>query len=167
MDSDLFYFFCSGRGKGESEAQWGGGGGSRFFIENPRRGVSRRERGRAAGRVSAANWEFGEGGGLNIFLRGRNVHQETPLEKKVKAKHAWLGIPSPDLPCLAVFEISLPFLSFSRFPCLFGSFPLSFARISWVRCFLWDFLAPAQQGKADQGSAPKSFFWWLAAKNLL
>ena len=31
--SDIFYFFCSGRGKGESEA-----GGDSIFIENPRRG---------------------------------------------------------------------------------------------------------------------------------
>ena len=29
-----------------------------------------------AGRVSAANWGIG-GGGLNIFFRGRSVHQET------------------------------------------------------------------------------------------
>ena len=44
-------------------------GGGRFFIENPRRGVSRRERGRGAGRVSAANWGFG-GGKAKIFFRG-------------------------------------------------------------------------------------------------
>ena len=31
----LVFFFCSGRGKGESEAP---GGGGRFFIQNPRRG---------------------------------------------------------------------------------------------------------------------------------
>ena len=37
--SDIFYFFCSGEGKGELEAQ-GAGEGS-VFIENPRRGVSR------------------------------------------------------------------------------------------------------------------------------
>ena len=40
--SDIFYFFCSGRGRG-SEAPEGGGRGQ-FFIENPRRGVSQGER---------------------------------------------------------------------------------------------------------------------------
>ena len=51
---------------------------SAIFIENPRRGVSRRERGRAAGRVSAANWG---GGGAKYFFSGpqcppRNCHVE-------------------------------------------------------------------------------------------
>ena len=27
--------------------------------------------------MSAANWGFWEGGGVNIFFRGRNVHQVT------------------------------------------------------------------------------------------
>ena len=66
---DIFYlFFCSGRGKGESEAP--GGRGGRFFIENTRRGggVSRRESGRGAGRVSAANW--GIGGGATYLFSG-------------------------------------------------------------------------------------------------
>ena len=63
----FFIFSCSGRGKRESEAAEGGG--VRFFIENPRRGVPRRERGRGAGRVSAENWGIC-GGGLNIFFRG-------------------------------------------------------------------------------------------------
>ena len=38
--SDIFYFFCSGRGKGESEAPGGVGDRFFFFIENfhPRRG---------------------------------------------------------------------------------------------------------------------------------
>ena len=57
----------------ESEARraWG-----RFFIENPRRGgVSPGGAGgRGAGRVSARNSE--RGGGVNIFFRGRNSHQE-------------------------------------------------------------------------------------------
>ena len=54
-----------------------GGGGCSILIETPREGVSRRERGRGAGRVSAANWGiWGGGGGLNIFFGGRNVHQE-------------------------------------------------------------------------------------------
>ena len=64
--SDIIYFFCSGRGKGEFETP----GGDRFFIENPRRGGgSRKGRGRGAGRVSAANWgTFLGRGGLNSFL---------------------------------------------------------------------------------------------------
>ena len=39
-----------------------------------RKGVSRRGRGRGAGRVSAVNWGIA-GEGLNIFFRGRSVHQ--------------------------------------------------------------------------------------------
>ena len=36
--SDIFYFFCSGKGKAESEVLGGGDRGSVFFIQNPRRG---------------------------------------------------------------------------------------------------------------------------------
>ena len=41
------------------------GGGGLIFIEIPRRGggFSRRGRGRGAGKVSAANWGIGGGGG--------------------------------------------------------------------------------------------------------
>ena len=39
------------------------GGGGSIFIENPREGVSRRGGAEGAGRVSAANWGFGGGGG--------------------------------------------------------------------------------------------------------
>ena len=67
----FFIFFAWGRGSRGAR-----GGGLAFFTENPRRGgVSRRGRGRGAGRVSASNWGIW-GGGLNIFFRGRNVHQE-------------------------------------------------------------------------------------------
>ena len=58
-----FFFFCSGRGKGESEAP-GGGRRDRFFMENPRRGGSPA---REAGRVSAANWGIGWGGAKYFF----------------------------------------------------------------------------------------------------
>ena len=71
----FFFFFLPGGGEGEVRGAGRGG-----VIENPRRGgggVSREE-GREAGRVSAANWRFFfGGGGLNIFFRGRNVHQES------------------------------------------------------------------------------------------
>ena len=63
----FFIFFCSGRGKGESEAP--GRGEDRSFIENPRTGVSRTGRGRGAGRVSAANLRFG-GGAKFFFFSG-------------------------------------------------------------------------------------------------
>ena len=36
--SDIFYFFCSGEGKGKSEAP--GRGGVGFLIENPKGGGS-------------------------------------------------------------------------------------------------------------------------------
>ena len=76
--SDIFYFFCSGRGKGESEAPEGGGGG-RFLIESPRRGgVSRRggaERPGGCLRRIGELWGGPGGGGPNFFFRGRNVHQ--------------------------------------------------------------------------------------------
>ena len=56
--SDVFYFFCSREGKGESGATRRAGG--RFFIENPRRGGVSEERisEEGAGRASA-----GKGGG--------------------------------------------------------------------------------------------------------
>ena len=62
----FFFFFCSGRGKRESEAL--GRGGCRFLIANPRRGVSRRRRGRGAGSVFAANWGIGGGAAKCFFL---------------------------------------------------------------------------------------------------
>ena len=59
--SDIFYFFCSGEGKGESGAP--GGGGEDFLFENPKRGgVSwAGGGGGGAGRVFAGN--LGGGGG--------------------------------------------------------------------------------------------------------
>ena len=54
----FFIFFCSGEGKGESEAP-GGRGGRAIFIENPRGGVSRAGGGGGGGpgvgRVFAGN----------------------------------------------------------------------------------------------------------------
>ena len=51
--------------------------------------------GRGAGRVSAANLEFLGGGGLNIFFRGRNVHQDVFARFQGK---------DPVLPFLVVLE---------------------------------------------------------------
>ena len=71
--SDIFIFFCSGRGKAEFEAP-GGGRGFVFLFENPRGGGLSRS---GARRVSPANWGIygGGGGALNFFFRGRHVHQ--------------------------------------------------------------------------------------------
>ena len=53
--------------------------GGRFFIENPRGGGSPGGEG-PMGRKAVCS-ELGEGGGgLDIFFRGRNVHQESQLE---------------------------------------------------------------------------------------
>ena len=61
--SDIFYFFWSGRGKGESEAL--GGGGVGFFIENPKGGggVSRRGAEGPGGCVRRIGDFFWGGGG--------------------------------------------------------------------------------------------------------
>ena len=64
--SDIFYFFCSGEGKGESGATGGGGG----LLKIPGGGGGPREGGRGAGRVSAANWLNILGGGGKYFIGG-------------------------------------------------------------------------------------------------
>ena len=61
----FFIFFCSGEGKGESEAL--GGWWGRFFIENPRGGGF--SRGARAGRVFAGNLE----GGGDFFFFGAEI----------------------------------------------------------------------------------------------
>ena len=59
--SDIFYFFCSGEGKGESRRQEGGEG--RFLIENARTGGGGLP-GEGGGRgLESVCWEFGGGGG--------------------------------------------------------------------------------------------------------
>ena len=72
--SDIFYFFCSGRGKGESSARRGRGW---FFLLKIRGGggggVSIPERGRGfPGGLFGANLGIWGGGGgwLNIFCSG-------------------------------------------------------------------------------------------------
>ena len=71
--SDIFYFLCSGEGKGESDAP-GRGGGVDFLLKNARGGSQERGEGEGAGWVSVGN--FGVGGGLNIFFRGRNAQSD-------------------------------------------------------------------------------------------
>ena len=61
--SDIFYFFCSGRGKGGGVEVPEGGGGSVFLLKSPGGGGLQDGRGRGAGRVFAANWEILGGGG--------------------------------------------------------------------------------------------------------
>ena len=57
----FLFLFCSGRGKGSPRPA---GGGGRFFIENPRRGGSRRGRGAAGpGGCLRRIGDFGGGGG--------------------------------------------------------------------------------------------------------
>ena len=67
MDVSDFFFSCSGRGKGESEAL-GGGGGDRFSIENPRRGGPPGREAEGPGGCLQRFGEFGEGGGLIFFF---------------------------------------------------------------------------------------------------
>ena len=68
-----YFLFSSARGGGRgSPRRWKWWGG-RFLLKIPGRGgVSRRGRGREGVCGELRNWG---GGGLNIFFRGRNVHQ--------------------------------------------------------------------------------------------
>ena len=72
--SDIFYFFLIRGGEGGVQGHREGRGG-RFFIENPRRGGLVGEGGRGGEGREGVCREFGEGGGLNIFFRGRNARQ--------------------------------------------------------------------------------------------
>ena len=74
--SDIFFVFLLGGGEGG--VRGAGRGRGTIFIENPRRGgggVSQARGGRGARGREGVCGEFGEGG-LNIFFRGRNSHQE-------------------------------------------------------------------------------------------
>ena len=87
---DIFYFFLLRGGEGGVRGAGGVGGGGRYFIENPRRGVLPGRMGaggRGAGRVFAGNL-WGRGG-LNIFFRGRNSHQEMVTDRH-KLFHIYL-----------------------------------------------------------------------------
>ena len=72
--SDIFYFFLLGGG--ERGVRGAGRGADDFLLKIPGGGGGSPGRvgagGRGAGRVFAGNL----GGGLNIFFRGRNAHQD-------------------------------------------------------------------------------------------
>ena len=74
------FFFCSGRGNGESEAP--GGGGS-FFIENPREGVGERDGAEGPGGCLRRIGEFFGGGGAKFFFFGAET----------STKHWTTGLP--------------------------------------------------------------------------
>ena len=68
VDMDIFYFFCSGEGKGQSEAPGGGVGGAIFFLGKiPGRGGGLRVGG-GGGSGGCLRGIWG-GGALNIFFR--------------------------------------------------------------------------------------------------
>ena len=69
----FFIFSARGGGRGSLRRREGGS----IFIENPRRGFSRRGRGRGAGRVSAGELgEFGGGEGGYIFFFGAEMSHQ-------------------------------------------------------------------------------------------
>ena len=65
----LFFLLGEGGGGGVRGSPRGREGGFRFFFENPRKG---------GGGVSLGGGgaEGQGGGGLNMFFRGRNIHQD-------------------------------------------------------------------------------------------
>ena len=88
--SGYFLFYFSARGRGRESPEVSFGGGVRFFIENPRRRVSREGKG-AEGPGGCVRGELGNwGGGLNISFRGRNVHQAAPFRRMSLWNKDWL-----------------------------------------------------------------------------
>ena len=89
--SDIFYVFSArGGGSGSPRRQEGE---VRFSTANPRRWVSRRERGRGAGRVSAANCV--KGGGSKLFFFGAEMSSKIIFREEKQHKHKLFG---PDFP---------------------------------------------------------------------
>ena len=63
------------------------------LLKVPGKGVLQDGRGRGAGRASAANRGiWGGGGGVNIFFRGRNVHQENKAHGESGRDHLGPGM---------------------------------------------------------------------------
>ena len=75
--SDIFYFFCSGKGKGSPSARREGRG--RFFIEHPRRGGLPGEGAGAEG-LEGVWRDFGGEEGYFFFWGGRNSCQASRKE---------------------------------------------------------------------------------------
>ena len=88
--SDIFYFFCSGEGKGVGGPQKGGGRG-RFFIENffPYRGGGGAEGPGGCLRGNLGGWQ-------TIFFGARNAHQEIERKRtQIENKRAQKGAKEP------------------------------------------------------------------------
>ena len=73
-DVSDFFFFSSvlGAGKGRKSSRQKGGG---YFMGNRERGGGVPRRGGGVVHTGAGRVLRGRGGGVNIFFRGRNVHQ--------------------------------------------------------------------------------------------
>ena len=77
--SNILFFFCSGRGKGESR-RWRAVADRFFLLKSPGGGGEGAE---GPGGCLQQNWRiFWAGGGLNFFFRGRNVHQDGKRPKQ-------------------------------------------------------------------------------------
>ena len=72
--SDIFYFSVPGRGERKEASEEVAGG--RFFCSKYREGGGGSEEDVREGEGRQGECLWGGGGGLNIFFRGRNAHQE-------------------------------------------------------------------------------------------
>ena len=82
--SDIFYFFLLGEGEGGVRGG-GEGGDFRFLLKipgggSPGGGLQEGEGKRGREGVCGESGNLRRGGGLNIFFRGRNVHQGQDLK---------------------------------------------------------------------------------------
>ena len=74
--SDIFYFFFFARGGGRESTRRQEGGGSIFKLKIPGGGGGGFQEGPRGWEVVCGELGNLGGGGLNIFFRGRNVHQD-------------------------------------------------------------------------------------------
>ena len=72
---DIFNFFCSGEGKGVRGPRKGVGGVG-FLLKMPGGGGVSQQRGGGGAEGPGGCLRGIWGGGVNIFFRGRNAHQE-------------------------------------------------------------------------------------------
>ena len=80
--SDIFYFF--GLGESERGVRGAGRGGGSVFLMKMSGGGGVLHDGRGREGVCGELGGFGGGGGLNIFFRGRNVHQGNSREVNIQ-----------------------------------------------------------------------------------